>query len=873
MNPVEPTPSGPGAPDSSPTPSGPGAPDGPRMPDGPETPPPPTDEPPSTDPNRPGLPEISYRAGVHAEFRARMLGALEHAGRSRPRLTTRDPDDPTIALIDAWAAACDVLTFYTERLANESYLRTATEHTSLRELGALVAYRLVPGVAAETHLAFTVERPPPPVAGQPADPGLLPPPPPASVALPPGLRVQSVPGPGEVPQTFETVEKVEARPEWNALPLCATREHPPVRGRRDAWFAGAALGLKPGDALLFAGTDLVHDRWDLRRAVAVAPDRAGDRTHVRWDRPLGSAVPPNDPAAAPDAFVLRRRLPVFGHNAPRWSAMNVTFRETYAGVGPGQPTGPEWPGFTALTASGDTVTVDLDGSHPEVVPGSWVVVSQEGDPGSFYRELYEVRGCAEVSRAEFGVSGTVTRLRLRGEAHSFGTPREVTVFAVAEPLTVVEAPDDTRVATAELLVDGDAGALPPGRRLVLRGPLTDGTPQGEVVEVAAVHRRSAHRTLVVLTAPPTRPYPREGTVLLGNVARATHGESVRQVLGDGDARRTFQTMPLLHGPLTHVRADTPQGAASTLTVRVDDVAWQEADSLFGATPQDRLFTTRVEPDGRLVAVFGDGVHGARLPTGSHNVRASYRKGVGAVGNLDAGQLSQLLDRPLGVKAVSNPVPASGGADPQTEDHARASMPLPTRTLGRVVSLRDYADFALAHAGVSRAEASVLPLRGGRTVVVSVCGPEGSPAPATTVGHLTAALLRHGDPRTGVRVLPARQPRFRLALRVRVADGHDAAVVAQRVRAALRAVYAPGARRLAEPVHRSQVVAVAASVPGVAAVDLDRFYRADASASHRGRPPARSLVAAPAGVDATGNPTAAELLALADDPFDWLQELT
>ena len=31
------------------------------------------------------------------------------------------------------------------------------------------------------------------------------------------VEVQSVPGPGERPQTFETVEEIDARPEWNAV--------------------------------------------------------------------------------------------------------------------------------------------------------------------------------------------------------------------------------------------------------------------------------------------------------------------------------------------------------------------------------------------------------------------------------------------------------------------------------------------------------------------------------------------------------------------------------------------------------------------------------------------------------------------------------
>ena len=77
-------------------------------------------------------------------------------------LHTRDDDDFTIGLIDAFACSADVLTFYQERLANESYLRTSVERVSLQEMGKLVGYRLRPGVAAETWLAFALDTPPAP---------------------------------------------------------------------------------------------------------------------------------------------------------------------------------------------------------------------------------------------------------------------------------------------------------------------------------------------------------------------------------------------------------------------------------------------------------------------------------------------------------------------------------------------------------------------------------------------------------------------------------------------------------------------------------------------------------------------------------------
>ncbi len=152
---------------------------------------------------------------------------------------------------------------------------------------------------------------------------------PAAAALPIGLRVQSIPGPGEQPQTFETVEAIEARPEWNVLPLASTAPYPPIFGRTDAWFAGAALNLHRGDAILFASTDLIHDKWDLRLLTSVAVDAAGDRTHVLWDRGLGSSSPFNNPAAAPDTFVLRKRFSVFGHNAPLWTSTNADFQAGY----------------------------------------------------------------------------------------------------------------------------------------------------------------------------------------------------------------------------------------------------------------------------------------------------------------------------------------------------------------------------------------------------------------------------------------------------------------------------------------------------------------------------------------------------------------
>src|SRR5207253_10599578 len=151
------------------------------------------------------------RASIHASLSSSAFAPLA-------QLRIRDDDDFTIGLIDAFACAADVLTFYQERLANESYLRTATERVSLQEMGKLIGYRLRPGVAAETWLAFALDAPPVPPANLAPEPGNFVTGIPASLTLDTGLKVQSVPGPGETPQTFETVEPLaDARPAWNAM--------------------------------------------------------------------------------------------------------------------------------------------------------------------------------------------------------------------------------------------------------------------------------------------------------------------------------------------------------------------------------------------------------------------------------------------------------------------------------------------------------------------------------------------------------------------------------------------------------------------------------------------------------------------------------
>jgi len=84
-----------------------------------------------------------------------------------------------------------------------------------------------------------------------------------------GTKVQSIPGPGEEAQLFETVEKIEARPEWNELKPRKTEPKAPVFGAEVIYLKGTSTNLKQGDGLLFVGEEREKDpgneNWDFRR--------------------------------------------------------------------------------------------------------------------------------------------------------------------------------------------------------------------------------------------------------------------------------------------------------------------------------------------------------------------------------------------------------------------------------------------------------------------------------------------------------------------------------------------------------------------------------------------------------------------------------
>lgn len=879
--------------------------------------------------NPPGLAAPGYRIGTWASFResAHALLSSERAG-TLAALRTRDDDDFTIALLDAWAVVGDVLTFYQERLFAEGRLGTAEEIASLHALARLVGWQPSPGVAAAADVAFTLRTTPDA---------------PRAVTLAPGIKVQSTPGPDEAPAVYETVETIAARPSWNALRPRLFEPQAPTAATRDLWLAGIDAPARPGDGVLFAdaatgapvfatvtrverlpaepatdadardltriaiapvGTVPLNDAggWPPAGATGVAPPwpppapasaYAGEtldaatlasRLETRGDGETAVFAPfEAAPAPAATIGVFRLRAAMFGHAAPAIvSPPGNGAPPLGLALAPGEgvpadlaptPAG-DWADGTLDDLAEDGTTLHLAAVHPEIGDGEAIVLRDGAAWG-----VYAAGAVTETGYSRFPVAARVTRLALdSGAGFDTLTIRGTTAYADAVWVALAERPvaGDVGGGTLDpIRLEGFAPGLAPGMRVALEGeaPGGGGHRTAEIATLKSVVHAMTYGggTAIALSPAPTGTYARRTLRINANVAAATHGESVGEILGAGDGARSFHAFAAAQGPQTFTSAATADGVAPTLSIRVDDVLWHPVRDFLDAGPDDRVYTMRIDAEGQTHVRFGDGRTGARLPTGA-DVRARYRKGLGLAGRVRAGQLDVLMSRPLGLDGARNPLPSSGGADPDGPEDVREAAPLTVRALDRAVSVRDYQDLALGFAGIAKAHAEMRAFGVERRVFVTVAGEAGEPVAPGDALHdkLADALAGAGDPYTRAALASFRPAVFRLGLAVAVHPDHAADTVLTAVEAAFRSAFGFAARRLGEPVWLSEVMAVAHTVPGVVAVDVDKLYRAVLPDGSPGTAKAnRGLPADPARVQGPAGFLGAELLTLHPGPLDHL----
>lgn len=1015
--------------------------------------------------NRPCLPALRYRIGDYHGFLESALARLSTLNLAEPgeagryplqALTSRQPDDFSIALLQGWASLADVLSFYQERIANEGYLRTATERRSVLELARLIGYQPRPGVAASVFLAYGLD-------DKFEGPSLI----------GKGAKVQSLPAPGESPQTFETSDDLEARAAWNTLKPRLSRPQTPLSmffdpGGPRVYLKGISTKLNVDDPLLIqiGGNEPV-----LLRVGEVLPEPEYDRTLVRFQigvTPVGTlltwqavfndrydlllfddgsgqpgffdfsfdvdieqveadgltlysladggawlleiaadgrqillsrdgrqlaysvksadgiAVPgldylrvaleglqdyreiiaglarspslqPRNPASLPrnltgqffaeplldpnagngggdggsvggsgirsrqlatdvaaryateglnavaDAnnaiakrftpalrthlatatantritldgpvtvFALRGKAAPFGHNAPLrqtdFANGNYTLKEWQIANPFNSPTTSNTGSVIGAVFHLPT-TLYLDADYP-LTTGGWIVITKPSG-GEIVVRL-DKDTLQHRSLAAYGLSGKSLAVSLPDDKawigeptgnnpEPFSTVRTTTVHIQSEALDLAEEPISASVCggDSELLeLDRYHEDLQAGRWVIVSGeradlPGTSGVRFSELAMLSSVRQDLYRQTyyslngrtggvdkleyslpgdrihsFVKLAQPLAYCFKRDTVKIHANVVKASHGETRKEVLGSGNGAQALQRFSLKQAPLTFVAANNPAGIDSTLAVSVNGVQWREAAALNDLNSTGRGFVTQTDDDGKTSVIFGDGVHGARLPSGVENIQAVYRSGIGKGGNVKAEQISLLLSRPPGLRDVINPLRASGGADPESRDQARINAPLTLAALDRLVSVRDYQDFSRTYAGIGKAYAVELSDGRRQIVHVTVAGAEDIPIDETSdlFLNLRQALHDYGDPFQPLQLAVRELVLIVVSAKVRIAADYRWENVEPALRAALLEAFGFERRELGQSVCLSEVISAMQGVAGVVYVDVDAF---------------------------------------------------
>ncbi|HEV2273474.1 MAG TPA: hypothetical protein VGR96_04875, partial [Acidobacteriaceae bacterium] len=352
--------------------------------------------------NRPALSSIAYRAGVYSTFNASMLAALSDPSfPSLALLSTRDPSDFSIALLDAWAVALDILTFYQERFANEAFLRTAVDQRSVFELARLVGYMPSPGVSASAVLAFTLAN----AAGSPDN-----------VLISAGTRVQSVPGPGQKPQVFETSSDLTAVIACNAIPAQTTIPWQLFGSDTGTWIQGTANNINIGDALLFlaasSGQPVATGPGDVHYVTAVSIDPVSGNTRISWDQPLSSSFTQGMTAQDASIFIFRKKAALYGVQAPNPLTLgSLTSNPNLSSI-PGYPTsigtGSDW----SFYYQEYSYQINLDASYPGLTPQAnavpqWIVLTGLG-----YTSFFKITQAVDSNPGRYTLTAKTTQLTL-----------------------------------------------------------------------------------------------------------------------------------------------------------------------------------------------------------------------------------------------------------------------------------------------------------------------------------------------------------------------------------------------------------------------------------------------------------------------------
>lgn len=377
-----------------------------------------------------------------------------------------------------------------------------------------------------------------------------------------------------------------------------------------------------------------------------------------------------------------------------------------------------------------------------------------------------------------------------------------------------EAP--ARSGLAHPPADPDTAVTPRFRLTLARQPLTHAAPLplAPVPDPRNLRADERERDAVVALVPPADANaPEIRSVLLSVSAASLLQQAVR------DAR-----------PAVLLDQVTDTGT----------VGWRPVRDLLDSSAASTHFVVEIDNDGVPWIRFGDDEHGQRPNATTGFTARYYRVGNGAAGNIGAESIVHVESDQPAVLGAGNPLPAAGGAEPESIEEVRQAAPAAFQQLMRAVTEDDYAELAQRPragepADVQRAAATFRWTGSWHTAFVAIDRLDGLPVESDT--GFMASMRRHLEEfRLAGHDLKIEGPCY-VGLEMELAVTVQPDCFREPVRAALAGIFHAredddGRHGLFHPdnftfgqvVRLSPFVAAAQAVPGVESVRATVFRR-------------------------------------------------
>ena len=257
--------------------------------------------------------------------------------------------------------------------------------------------------------------------------------------------------------------------------------------------------------------------------------------------------------------------------------------------------------------------------------------------------------------------------------------------------------------------------------------------------------------------------------------------------------------------------------------------WTAVPNLLASGPEDKNFVVEVEFNGNAHLRFGDDTNGMR-PVANTAFTANYRIGNGTAGNVGAESLIFKTADPR-IVSCTNPLPATGGIDPETMAQIRRRAPQAFLTQERAVTMTDYANVTEQNPQVEDAYATLRWTGSWYTVFVTAEPLNGGLLSKPLQRTLTQYVNRYRLAGQDLQLEAPDYVSLEIKLTVCVNPSYFQASVEKALMHVLGsgtlpggkpALFAPGSFKLGQTVYLSPIYAAARTVAGVQSVTAHVF---------------------------------------------------